>query len=48
VDLDRRRRHVGARLIRHGYVLAMINTHVILDYPLLDVPDQAHFESMLA
>ena len=39
---------VGARLIRHGYVLAMINTHVILGYPLLDVPDHADFEEMLA
>jgi Patatin-like phospholipase len=39
---------VGARLIRHGYVLAMINTHVILGYQLLDVPDQTHFEAMLA
>lgn len=38
---------VGARLMRHAYVLAMINTHVILGYPLLDVPDQAHFEAML-
>jgi len=40
-------RSVGARLMLHAYVLAMINTHVILGYPLLPVPDQAHFEAML-
>lgn len=38
---------VSARLIRHGYVLAMVNLHVLLDYPLRDVPPQAHFEEML-
>jgi predicted acylesterase/phospholipase RssA len=31
---------VAARLIHHSYVLSMINLHVILDYPLLDLPDQ--------
>lgn len=37
---------VGARLIRHAYVLAMINTHVILGYPLLEVPEKSYFEAM--
>jgi hypothetical protein len=29
---------VAARLARHGYVLAMANLHVVLDYPLLPIP----------
>jgi len=37
---------VTARLMRHGYVLAMANLHVILDYPWLDVPDPAYFENL--
>lgn len=32
-----------ARLVRHGYVLAMANLHVILDYPLQDVPPIERF-----
>jgi predicted acylesterase/phospholipase RssA len=38
---------VSARLLRHAYVLAMANLHVILDYPLLDVPSRESFEGML-
>jgi predicted acylesterase/phospholipase RssA len=38
---------VSARLIRHGYLLAMANLHVILDYPLLDVPPPARFEALV-
>jgi hypothetical protein len=38
---------VGARLLRHGYVLAMANLHVILGYPWLDVPDQQAFEELV-
>jgi hypothetical protein len=36
-----------ADLLRHGYVLAMANLHVILDYPLLDVPSRDAFEAMV-
>lgn len=31
------------RLLRHGYVLAMANLHVLLDYPLLAVPSAERF-----
>jgi hypothetical protein len=34
-------------LLRHGYVLAMANLHVILGYPWLEVPDRASFEAMV-
>jgi predicted acylesterase/phospholipase RssA len=37
----------GARLLRHAYVLAMANLHVLLDYPLLAVPAQATFEELV-
>ena len=37
---------VSARLMRHGYATAMANLHVILDYPLLDVPDKERFEAL--
>jgi hypothetical protein len=30
----------AADLLRHGYVLAMANLHVILSYPLRDVPSR--------
>jgi predicted acylesterase/phospholipase RssA len=35
-------------LLRHAYVLAMANLHVILDYPLLKVPDPSYFERLLS
>ena len=38
---------VTARLLHHGYVLAMVNLHVILGHPLLDVPPRARFEAPL-
>jgi predicted acylesterase/phospholipase RssA len=38
---------VAARLMRHGYVLAMVNLHVILGYPLLEVPGRDRFERLL-
>jgi hypothetical protein len=28
----------AARLLRHAYVLTMANCHVLLGYPLLDIP----------
>jgi predicted acylesterase/phospholipase RssA len=37
---------VAARLVRHGYVLAMANLHAILDYPLLPIPAAARFEEL--
>jgi predicted acylesterase/phospholipase RssA len=36
----------AARLVRHGYVLAMCNLHVILGYPLGDVPPATRFEEL--
>jgi predicted acylesterase/phospholipase RssA len=39
---------VSARLVRHAYVLAMVNLHVILDYPLLAMPDSARFERLVS
>jgi hypothetical protein len=34
----------AARLLHHAYVLAMVNLHVVLGHPLLDMPDEARFE----
>jgi len=39
---------VAARLAYHGYVLAMANLHVILDFPLLEIPDMARFTSLVS
>ena len=38
---------VAARLAYHGYVLAMANLHVILNFPLLEIPDMARFTSLV-
>jgi predicted acylesterase/phospholipase RssA len=38
---------VTARLLYHSYVLAMVNLHVILGYPLLAMPSQERFRSMV-
>ena len=37
---------VSARLMRHGYALAMANLHVILNFPILDIPDIAQFKKL--
>ena len=37
---------VSARLLHHAYVLAMANLHVLMDYPLLAVPDRRRFEEL--
>ncbi len=37
----------SVELLRHAYVLAMVNCHVILGYPLLSVPDDDYFKSLL-
>ena len=37
----------SARLLHHAYVLAMANLHVILDYPLLDIPPAEQFEEFV-
>lgn len=36
---------VAANLLRHGYVLTMANTHVLLGYPLLKIPDLGELEA---
>lgn len=38
----------AAQLLRHGYVLAMANTHVVLDFPLLEVPSKTRFSDLIA
>jgi hypothetical protein len=38
----------AARLMHHAYVLAMINLHVLLDYPLLSVPDRSSFRTLIS
>ena len=37
----------SARLIRHGYVLAMANLHTILDFPLLPIPPSERFVGLV-
>lgn len=37
---------VATRLVRHGYVLAMANLHVLLDYPLLSIPSATRFDEL--
>jgi predicted acylesterase/phospholipase RssA len=39
---------VTARLLYHAYVLAMVNLHVILDYPLVEMPGPERFRQMVA
>jgi predicted acylesterase/phospholipase RssA len=36
----------AVNLVLHGYVLAMANLHVILGYPLHDLPSREHFEQL--
>jgi hypothetical protein len=38
---------VTAELLHHAYVLAMVNLHVILGYPLLAMPARERFEDLL-
>ena len=38
---------VTARLLRHGYVLAMANLHVVLDFPLVEIPETAKFMELV-
>jgi predicted acylesterase/phospholipase RssA len=38
---------VAARLLRHAYVLTMANAHVLLNYPLLPIPEIASFEELI-
>jgi predicted acylesterase/phospholipase RssA len=37
----------SARLLRHGYALAMANLHVLLGYPALKVPPPSSFEALV-
>lgn len=39
---------VAARLARHGYVLAMANLHVILDFPLVEIPNTSEFMKLVS
>jgi predicted acylesterase/phospholipase RssA len=39
---------VATRLVRHGYVLAMVNLHVILGYPLLPIPPVQRFKDLVS
>jgi hypothetical protein len=36
----------AARLVEHGYVLAMANLHVILGYPLAPIPEASEFDAL--
>jgi predicted acylesterase/phospholipase RssA len=36
----------SARIIRHAYILATMNLHLFLDYPLVDVPPLEEFENL--
>jgi hypothetical protein len=45
--LSRIREPKASGLLRHGYVLAMCNLHVILDYPLLPMPDASKFTALV-
>jgi hypothetical protein len=35
-------------LIRHAYVLTMVNCHVLLGYPLLPIPDAVRFSDLVS
>jgi predicted acylesterase/phospholipase RssA len=37
----------AARLLRHAYVLTMVNMHVLRDYPLLPIPTVAELEKLV-
>jgi hypothetical protein len=37
----------AAALVRHAYVLTMVNAHVLLDHDLLPVPDEARFRALV-
>jgi hypothetical protein len=39
-------KEVTAQLLHHAYVLAMVNLHVILGYPLCDVPALERFQEL--
>jgi len=38
----------SAKLIYQGYVVAMTNLHVILDYPLLEIPQLEQFDRFVS
>jgi hypothetical protein len=46
-NLSRLGPEVSARLLRHGYGLAMANLHVLLDYPALKIPPLSSFEDLV-
>jgi hypothetical protein len=34
-------------LLHHAYTLTMVNSHILLNYPLRDIPDAARFEDLV-
>jgi predicted acylesterase/phospholipase RssA len=46
-QLSRIKPAIAARLLRHAYVLTMANAHVLLNYPLLAIPEIATFEEWI-
>ncbi len=39
---------VTVRLLHHAYVQAMVNLHIILGYPLLELPNRERFAALLS
>ena len=35
-------------LIRHAYVLTMVNSHVLMNYPLFEIPSPDRFEALVS
>ncbi|MGH9242757.1 MAG: hypothetical protein ACRD29_00210 [Acidimicrobiales bacterium] len=38
----------AASVVRHAYALTMANCHVLLDYPLVEIPDAARFRELVS
>jgi len=47
-NLSRLGCEVSARLIRHGFALAMARLHILWDYPLIEMPSQQFFQALVA
>jgi predicted acylesterase/phospholipase RssA len=46
-NLSKLGRTQAAQLLRHAYVLTMVNTHTLLGYPLTSVPSVTDFERLI-
>lgn len=44
--LSRLSAHAAARLMQHGFALAMARLHILWDYPMVEVPSLAFFEHL--